>query len=182
MPDLFLFVPEGSKSPMSKKVVLITGSSSGFGRLLVKAFLARDWTVVGTLRNAQRSEEIFHEELKAYAGRFFAPPLDVTREEERAAACDFIERRFEGRLDCLVNNAGFGLFGPLEESSEAQIREQMEVNFFGTVLLTRSLLPSLRKSGGRIINISSAMGYMGMPLSSMYSASKFALEGFSESL
>jgi len=167
---------------MNEMVVLITGSSSGFGRLLVNAFLARGSRVIGTLRNAQRSAEIFREELKDHADRFFPLALDVTSEAERAAASEFIEHKLRGRLDCLINNAGFGVFGPLEDLSEQQIRNQIEVNFFGTVLLTRQLLPQLRKSRGRIINISSALGYLGMPLTSMYSASKFALEGLSESL
>lgn len=167
---------------MDEKVVLITGSSSGFGRLLVNAFLARGWTVAGTLRNARRSAEIFCEELRAYADRFFPLALDARSEEDRAAAGEFIKRRLEGRLDCLINNAGFGLFGALEDISEAQIREQMEVNFFGTALLTRQLLPALRKSQGRIINISSALAFSALPLSSIYAGSKFAVEGLSEAL
>src|SRR5262245_62992254 len=129
---------------MNQKVVLITGSSSGFGRLLVNAFLARGWAVAGTLRNAQRSAEIFREELKDYADRFFPLALDVTREEERAAAGEFIERRLGSRLDCLINNAGFGVFRPLEELSGAQIRVQGEVNLFGEGLLTKQLLSLLR--------------------------------------
>jgi len=167
---------------VNEKVVLITGSSSGFGRLLVNAFLARGWTVAGSLRNAQRSAELFCDELKGYADRFFPLGLDVTSEEDRTEAREFIERRLDGRLDCLVNNAGFGLFGALEDISEVQIREQMEVNFFGTALLSRQLLPSLRKSHGRIINISSALALSALPLSSIYCASKFAVEGLSEAL
>src|SRR5262245_7426656 len=111
---------------MNEMVVLITGSSSGFGRLLVNAFLARGSRVIGTLRNAQRSAEIFREELRDYADRFFPLALDVTSEAERAAASEFIEHKLRGRLDCLINNAGFGVFGPLEDLSEQQIRNQIE--------------------------------------------------------
>jgi NAD(P)-dependent dehydrogenase (short-subunit alcohol dehydrogenase family) len=167
---------------VNEKVVLITGSSSGFGRLLVTAFLDSGYRVIGTLRNVRRSAEIFRVELNDHAGRFFPLALDVTSEKERASALEFIERNFAGRLDCLINNAGFGLFGALEDLSEAQIREQMEVNFFGTALLTRQLLPVLRQSRGRVINISSVLGYSAMPLSSMYCAGKFAVEGLSEAL
>ncbi|MDB5037153.1 MAG: yusZ, partial [Bacteriovoracaceae bacterium] len=84
--------------------------------------------------------------------------------------------------DCLVNNAGFGLFGALEDLSQTQIRQQMEVNFFGLLFLTQTLLPLLRKNRGRILNISSVVGYMGLPFTSLYSSSKFALEGLTESL
>jgi NAD(P)-dependent dehydrogenase (short-subunit alcohol dehydrogenase family) len=167
---------------MKKKIVLITGSSSGFGRLLVEAFLTRDWIVLGSLRNAQRAEEIFHEEIDRYRGRFFPVSLDVARKEDHTAVSEFLAREFGGRLDCLINNAGYGLFGVLEELSEQQIRDQMEVNFFGPALLTRRLLPQLRASRGRIINISSVMGYFSMPHASMYAASKYALEALSEAL
>jgi NAD(P)-dependent dehydrogenase (short-subunit alcohol dehydrogenase family) len=164
------------------RIVLITGSSTGFGRLLVKPFLAEGWTVLASLRNAQRAPELFTEEMQSFGDRFVALPLDVTRGEDRAAAEEYLANKFGGRLDCLVNNAGFGVFGPLEEISEAQIREQMEVNFFGAILLTRALLPSLRAARGRVINISSVLGYSVLPMASMYCASKFALEGLSESL
>lgn len=167
---------------MKKKSVLITGSSSGFGRLLAQAFLARDWAVVGSLRNAGRADEIFGDEIKRYRGQFFPLSLDVTNPNDHANAKKFIEGEFGGHLDCLINNAGYGLFGVLEELSEAQIRQQMEVNFFGPTLLTRALLPPLRAARGRIINISSVMGYFSMPHASMYAASKYALEALSEAL
>lgn len=166
----------------TSRIVLITGSSTGFGRLLVKPFLSAGWTVLASLRNAQRASELFAEEMRTFKDRLVALPLDVTRGEDRAAAAEYIANHFDGRLDCLVNNAGFGVFGPLEEISEAQIREQMEVNFFGAVLLTRQLLPQLRAAQGRVINISSVLGYSTLPMASMYCASKFALEGLSESL
>lgn len=164
------------------KTVLITGTSTGFGRELVPRFLAAGCTVLATMRRAESRRELFKAETAKAADRLFLINLDVTDEEDRQGVARFIEDRFAGRLDCLVNNAGFGLFGALEDVSEAQIREQMEVNFFGLALLTRQLLPALRRARGRIINLSSVLGYTGMPLSALYSASKFAVEGLSESL
>ena len=86
------------------------------------------------------------------------------------------------KLDALVNNAGYGLFGVFEELSEDLIRKQMEVNFFGCVLLTQALLPSIRATRGVILNLSSMLGFFAPPMSSLYCASKFAIEGWSESL
>jgi NAD(P)-dependent dehydrogenase (short-subunit alcohol dehydrogenase family) len=164
------------------KTVLITGTSTGFGRRLVPRFLDAGWRVLATMRHAERRRELFKDEAAKAADRLFIINLDVTVAADREGVARFIEERFDGRLDCLVNNAGFGLFGALEDVSEAQIREQMEVNFFGLALLTRQLLPGLRRGRGRIINLSSVLGYTGMPLSSLYSASKFAVEGLAESL
>jgi NAD(P)-dependent dehydrogenase (short-subunit alcohol dehydrogenase family) len=167
---------------MSRKTVLITGCSSGFGHLLVPEFLREGWQVIATMRDANNRQAPFNKELQQYGDQLTVLSLDVTNEEERRAAGVFIKERFAGRLDCLVNNAGYGLFGAVEDLSEAQIRQQMEVNFFGLVLLTQRLLPQLRHSRGRIINISSVLGFMAMPMSVMYCASKFAVEGFSEGL
>lgn len=167
---------------MNNKTVLITGTSSGFGRLLVPEFLRDGWTVIATLRHAEQRSELFKTEMSSAPDRLFLFSLDVSDEKDREAAAKFIAEHFEDRLDCLVNNAGYGLFGALEDLSEAQIREQLEVNFFGLVCLTRKLLPQLRRARGRIINLSSVLGYTGMPLASLYCASKFAIEGFSEGL
>src|SRR5437868_4806455 len=164
------------------KTVLITGTSTGFGHALVPRFLNVGWTVLATMRNAESRQDLYKDEAAKTADRLFIINLDVAAAEDRAAVAQFIDNRFDGRLDCLVNNAGFGLFGALEDVSEAQIRNQMEVNFFGLVLLTRQLLPHLRRARGRIINVSSVLGYTGMPLSALYAASKFAVEGLSESL
>ena len=164
------------------KVALITGTSTGFGHALVPRFLDGGWTVIATMRDAERRQDLFKDEAARTADRLFVISLDVTDAEDRAAAARFIEARFGGRLHCLVNNAGFGLVGALEDVSEAQMRDQFEVNFFGLALLTRQLLPHLRRARGRVINVSSVLGYTGMPLSSLYAASKFAVEGLSESL
>jgi NAD(P)-dependent dehydrogenase (short-subunit alcohol dehydrogenase family) len=167
---------------MNNKTVLLTGTSSGFGRLLVPEFLRQGWTVIASLRDAEQRAELFKNEMSSAPGRLFLFSLDVSDERDRGAAAEFISEHFDGRLDCLVNNAGYGLFGALEDLSEAQIRQQFEVNFFGLVLLTRRLLPQIRRAQGRIINLSSVLGYTGMPLASLYCASKFAVEGFSEGL
>lgn len=164
------------------KTVLITGTSTGFGHRLVPRFLDAGWTVLATMRHADHRQSLFKDEAAKAADRLLIINLDVAKTEDRAAVARFIDDRFAGRLDCLVNNAGFGLFGALEDMSEAQLREQMEVNFFGLALLTRQLLPPLRQARGRIINLSSVLGYTGMPLSSPYCASKFAVEGLSEAL
>ena len=166
---------------MDSRTVLITGCSSGFGRGMVPEFLKHGWTVIATLRNGEVRSGLFARELEAHPGRLSVVSLDVTDPEERAALAETIRTRC-GELDCLVNNAGYALFGALEDLSEVQIRRQMEVNFWGTVLLTRELLPFLRRARGRIINLSSVLGHCGFPLTSAYCASKFALEGFTEAL
>lgn len=164
------------------KTVLITGTSSGFGGFLARRFLAGGWSVLATMRNAQDRLETFAEERTKFPDTFTIASLDVTSEGEREGVVSMIQDDFQGRLDLLINNAGYGLFGPLEAIGERQLRRQMEVNFFGLAMLTQALLPSVRKARGRIINISSICGLLSMPLSSAYCASKYALEGLSESL
>jgi len=167
---------------VTSKTVLITGCSSGFGYGCVNAFLEQGFRVVATLRDADTRKELFRDLLNRYESHLYVASLDVTDGEERKSIANLLETKFGGQLDCLINNAGFGLFGALEDTSEAQIREQIEINLMGTVFLTRQLLPFIRAAKGRIINMSSVLGYMALPLSSMYAASKFAIEGFSESL
>lgn len=163
------------------KVALITGCSSGIGLELVKKFLDMNWIVVATMRSATDRTHLLANLGGNHKDKLFIKSLDVTKEEERANVIHFCNNHFK-RLDLLVNNAGFGLFGPFEELDEDQIRYQMEVNFFGAAMLTQLALPMLRESKGQIINVSSAFGFLGFPLSSVYCASKFALEGWSESL
>ncbi len=166
---------------MDKKVVLITGCSSGFGREMVSSFLQEGWAVVATLRRAGERQGLFSDEKPRDPSDLTILDLDVTSQEQRTQACDEIQRH-HGRLDCLVNNAGYGLFGALEDLSEDQLRHQFEANFWGAALMTRQFLPLLRKSGGRVINVSSMVGFCAIPLTSAYSASKFALEGLTEAL
>ncbi len=167
---------------MSDQTILITGCSSGFGRELVSVFLEKGWTVIATMRRANERQSLFQSEQTKYGNRLRIISLDVTNAGDRAVTAALIQTHCQGKLDCLVNNAGYGLFGAMEDLSEAQIRAIMDVNFFGLLLLTKDLLPALRKARGRVINISSVLGYLGMPLSSLYCASKFAVEGLSEAL
>ncbi len=161
-----------------KKTVLITGCSSGFGLSITKALLQDGWRVIATARNIDSSVEL----TKLTHSELMILPLDVTNELDRLSIQEYIANELNGNLDCLINNAGYGLFGPLEELTEEQIRHQLEVNLFGVIFLTKMCLPFLRKTKGRIINISSLLGYLAFPLQSLYVASKFALEGFTESL
>jgi NAD(P)-dependent dehydrogenase (short-subunit alcohol dehydrogenase family) len=163
------------------RTALITGASSGFGRGLVSELLARGWTVIATLRDAEGRRGLFEEELRQYPDRLVLASLDVAERGEREAVASLVEGRERG-LDCLVNNAGYGAFGALEDISEEQLRWQMEVNVLGLVLLTRALLPALRERSGRIINVSSILGVIAVPLGSAYVMSKWALEGFTEAL
>jgi len=148
---------------------------------MVSEFLRQGWIAVATLRKANERRSVFPDEIQAYPDRLFVVPLDVTDANERRTIVELVRSRFD-QLDCLVNNAGYGLFGALEDLTEHQIRHQMEVNFFGAAFLTRDLLLLLRKSRGRVIMMSTLFGFSSFPLSSVYCASKFAIEGLSESL
>ena len=157
---------------------LITGASSGFGLELARAALARGDTVVGTLR--QRAQADSFEQLAP--GRSHAVLLDVTRADDIGPAVQLAVQK-AGGVDVLVNNAGYGLFGVVEEVSDAEARHVMETNFFGALNVTRALLPHLREQrSGHIFNITSVAGVIGFPGCGLYAASKFALEGASEAL
>ena len=166
---------------MSERTVLVTGASSGFGRAMVGRLLAADWRVLATLRQAPARRDLFAAELAAHPGSLEVLSLDVASAAEREAMAAALAARPEG-LQAFVSNAGYGLFGPLEELTEAQLRDQLEVNLVGAALLTRALLPALRRARGRIVFVSSLLGARGLPLTSAYCASKFALEGLAESL
>jgi NAD(P)-dependent dehydrogenase (short-subunit alcohol dehydrogenase family) len=154
-------------------VVLVSGVSSGIGRALANALAAKGFEVFGTSRNPSRTEQIPGVELVQ---------LDVTDDASVTGAVSAVIQR-AGRIDVLVNNAGFGVFGAAEESSIAQAQQLFDTNFFGLVRLTREVLPYLRAQGsGRIINVGSVLGFLPAPYGALYAASKHAVEGYSESL
>ena len=163
------------------RTILITGATSGFGKLMTQEFLAHGDLVIATGRQLVQRNEIFSTERELYRDRLIEIDLDVTNSQQMLTAFNLIESRFKS-LDILINNAGYGQFGALEEFRPEQVRDQMEVNFFGTVNVTQTFLPLLRQGRGKIFNFSSVFGFMGFPLTSLYCASKFAVEGLTESL
>src|ERR1700721_243637 len=154
-------------------VVLVTGASSGIGHAVASAFAVKGFEVSAKSRNPRNTEPIAGVELVQ---------LDVTDAESVTAAVSTVVQR-AGRIDILVNNAGFGVLGAAEESSTAQAQQLFDTNFFGLVRVTREVLPYLRaQRSGRIINIGSVLGFLPAPYGALYSASKHAVEGYSESL
>lgn len=160
------------------KVWLITGVSGGLGRSLAEEAAKAGNIVVGTVRKAEQLEE-FNE---LVPGRTFGVELDVTHLDKIQGVIDQTLIQFN-KIDVLVNNAGYGLFGAIEEVSIDEARSQMETNFFGALAMTKAVLPAMRnQKGGHIIQISSMAGFRANPGMGLYNASKFALEGFSEAL
>ncbi|MCS0496801.1 SDR family oxidoreductase [Ancylobacter sp. MQZ15Z-1] len=157
------------------KTVLITGCSTGFGRAAALHFAQQGWNVVATMRRPEAGADLA-------ADNVLVTRLDVQDRDSIAAALDAGIARF-GRIDVVVNNAGYGLFGLFEATPRAKVIEQFEVNLFGVMDVTRAVLPHMRANGGGVIvNVSSGAGVFTLPMISLYCASKFALEGFSESL
>jgi NAD(P)-dependent dehydrogenase (short-subunit alcohol dehydrogenase family) len=160
------------------KVWFITGTSKGFGRIWAEAALERGDRVAATARDPQTLSEL----VERYGDAVLAQQLDVTDKAQVDATVRQAHEHF-GRLDVVVNNAGYGLFGAIEEVSEAQARAQMETNLFGALWVTQAALPLLREQGsGHIIQVSSIGGVQAFPGIGLYHASKWALEGFSQSL
>jgi NAD(P)-dependent dehydrogenase (short-subunit alcohol dehydrogenase family) len=156
--------------------VLITGCSSGIGIVCAQTLAARGWRVFAT---ARRPEDV----ARLAAQGCEALPLDVDDPASICAAVDEVLRRTGGRLDALVNNAGFGLAGAVEDLSRAALRAQFETNLFGLVELTNRVIPVMRAQGhGRIVMMSSLLGFVAFPYRGAYTASKFALEGISDTL
>jgi NAD(P)-dependent dehydrogenase (short-subunit alcohol dehydrogenase family) len=163
---------------MMQKVWFITGTSRGFGRVWAEAALARGDRVAATARDAKSLAPL----LDRYADRLAAIALDVTDRAAVFRAVAQAQERF-GRLDVAVNNAGYGLFGAIEEVSEANARAQLDTNLFGALWVTQAVLPIMRAQGsGHIIQVSSIGGVNAFPTVGLYHASKWALEGFSQSL
>ncbi len=163
---------------MTQKIWFITGISSGLGKALAQSVIDNGDFVIGTFRS-QIQADAFNNLHKDLA---FALTLDITRTNEIGKAFKIITDRF-GKVDVLVNNAGFGFAGAIEETSITETREIFESNFFGTLQLTQTFLPLFRQQkSGHIIQISSHGGFKAFPGFGIYNASKFALEGFSEAL
>jgi NAD(P)-dependent dehydrogenase (short-subunit alcohol dehydrogenase family) len=163
---------------MTAKVWFITGTSKGFGRIWAEAALARGDKVAATARDVATLKPL----VEQYGDRVLALTLNV---DEKAAVDTAVAEtiaRF-GRIDVAVNNAGYGQFGTIEEVSEAEARAQMETNFFGALWVTQAVLPHMRaRKSGHIIQVSSIGGVNAFPTIGLYHASKWALEGFSQSL
>ncbi len=153
------------KTDTSPKVVFITGASSGIGKSIAEYLSEKNYKVYGTSRNPSENDL-----------PFTLVALDVTRKDSITAAIKEIEQK-EGKIDVLINNAGIGITGPIEETPDEEIRKAFETNFFGPVSVIKAVLPGMRmKKSGLIINITSIAGYMGLPYRGIYSATKGALE------
>ena len=163
-----------SPSAKQRRVVLITGASSGIGRACAEHLAARGFRVFGAQRHTAGDEN--------RAGDVEHLTMDVDDDDSVNRAIQILLENV-GRLDVVVNNAGFALMGSVEDTSIAEAKAQMETNFFCVLRVCRAVLPIMREQGrGHIINISSLAGVLGLPFSGLYSASKFALEGMTESL
>ncbi|HEY0297664.1 MAG TPA: SDR family oxidoreductase, partial [Arachidicoccus sp.] len=158
------------------KTILITGASSGFGKEIAKLFQRKGWNVIATMRSPEK-EELLHT-----LENVLVTKLDVLDSESIKSAVESGVQKF-GKIDVLVNNAGYGLMGVFESAAKEQIKRQYEVNVFGLIDVTQAIIPIMRKNeSGTIINISSFGGVVAIPFGSLYNSSKFAVEGLSESL
>ncbi len=162
-----------------KRVFLITGAGRGLGRETAMQLARRGDIVYAGVRDLARARRDY---AAVNAQGLVLLRLDVTRPKDIAAAVARIHKD-HGRLDVLVNNAGYGYYGAFEELDDRGFRKQMEVNFFGALALTRACLPTMRAAGGgRVVNVSSILGKLTIPTGSAYTASKWAMEAWSEAL
>ncbi len=161
-----------------KKVWFITGCSTGFGHALAKELLENGYRVAVTARNVEQIKDMVSE----YSETAIALTLDVTNHNQIKAAVDATIAHF-GQIDVLVNNAGIGYFAAVEESEEEEVRRMFEINVFGLASMTQAVLPQMRKQrSGHILNIASIGGLRAFPGIGFYNATKFAVDGLSESL
>ncbi|MGI4899670.1 MAG: oxidoreductase, partial [Janthinobacterium lividum] len=159
-------------------VWFITGCSTGFGRELAKLILKKGWNAVITARKVDQVQDI----AEGYEETALVLPLDVNDKAQVSSAITKAEETF-GKIDVLVNNAGYGYFSSIEEGEEEKIRAQFETNFFGLVNVIQAVLPGMReKRSGHIVNFSSIGGLRAFTATGYYHATKFAVEGLSESL
>lgn len=163
-------------SAFNNKVVIITGGSSGIGKALADAALARGARVAVCARNLDKLRALFHP-----SDKLLCVQADVSRENDCKAFIDTVQQKWGG-IDVLINNAGISMRALFENVELAVLKELMDVNFWGAVHCSKYALPSIIKSRGVIAGISSIAGYRGLPARTGYSASKFALQGFLESL
>lgn len=167
-----------AQEEIMKKTILITGASRGFGRIWAEAFLRRGDQVVATSRQAENLRDL----TDRYGQAFLPLELDVTDKAACLRAVETAKHRF-GTIDTVINNAGFTVFGAIEENSEGEVRDLFETNVFGTLWMTQAILPVFRGQGhGHIIQVSSVLGINSLPTMGLYCATKFAVEGFSEAL
>ena len=160
------------------KTIFITGASKGFGKIWAEAFLKNGYNVVATARNTESLNDL----VKKYGKNILTIKLDVTDRQQSFDAVKAAKQHF-GTLDVVINNAGYGLFGAVEEANETEARAQIETNVFGLLWITQAALPIMRAQGkGHIIQISSALGIATLPALGLYNTTKWAVEGLSESL
>ncbi|TCD18618.1 SDR family NAD(P)-dependent oxidoreductase [Pedobacter psychrodurus] len=160
------------------KIILITGASRGFGKIWAKALLERGDKVAATARNTADLNDL----VEAYGDAVLPVQLDVNDRDACFAVVEKVKQHF-GHIDVLINNAGFGLFGAIEETTEQQARAQMETNFFGLLWVTQAVVPVMREQkAGHIIQVSSFLGLVSLPVLGLYNASKYAVNGLSETL
>ncbi|MCC4229067.1 SDR family NAD(P)-dependent oxidoreductase [Zunongwangia profunda] len=165
-------------SKENQKVWLVTGTSKGLGLHLIKLLLSQGHKVIAT----SRTTDVLKKEITSFKENLFPIELDITSDTAVKQAIDESIEKL-GRIDVIVNNAGYSLVGSMEEMTDAEFRATMDVNLFGTVNVIRNVMPHLRKQqSGHIINISSNAGYVGFEKAASYNAAKFALIGISEAL
>jgi NAD(P)-dependent dehydrogenase (short-subunit alcohol dehydrogenase family) len=171
--------PTAAPSPPT---ILITGASSGIGRATARRFAARGWRVFASMRRPEAADEL-RAEARDKGWSLETPVLDVTRPEEVDAAVTSLLAATGGRLDVLVNNAGYYAYGALEDTSPDELRAQLETNVLGAHRVTRAVLPAMRAAGrGRIVFVGSLSGLIVLPMVGPYHASKWALEALAEAL
>lgn len=158
-----------------QKTIFITGASTGLGKSTAKLFQSKGWQVIATMRNPEKETELTS--LK----NVIVLPLDVTNSEQITETIKSITEKYS--VDVVLNNAGYGLIGALESLSEIQIERQIVTNLFGVIRISKAFTPHFReKKSGTFINVTSTFGLIGFPTCSIYSATKFGVDGFSESL
>src|SRR5215216_6090903 len=160
------------------KTIFITGASRGFGKIWAEAFLNRGDLVAATARDLSHLDGL----VQKYGDKVLPIQLDVNDRKAGFAAIHQAKEYF-GHVDVLINNAGYGLFGAIEETSEKEARDQIETNVFGLLWITQAILPVMRAQGhGHIVQVSSVLGIATLPVLGLYNASKWAVEGLSETL